>query len=158
MLNKAKPTLPRGVVKALSLKQPFAWLIANGYLLVDDRTWGTPYRGAVLIHASKGLYQEYYDYLKATTNIPLPNKDKLEYGGVVGIANLVHCCRPRDLPEGISREQRSHFSNVPQDGFGFLFEHATPLPLIPCRGKLGMFEIDVDALLAEPPAAQSELF
>lgn len=49
--------LPTGPTKALSLKQPFAWLIANGYLLVDDRTWGTQYRGPVLIHASKGLYK-----------------------------------------------------------------------------------------------------
>jgi hypothetical protein len=158
MLNKGKPELPTGLTKALSLKQPFAWLIANGYLLVDDRTWGTPYRGTVLIHASKGLYKEYYDYLKANTDIPLPTKDKLEYGGVVGIANLVLCCRPSNLPANMSREQRSHFGGVPHNGFGFLFEQATPLLLMPCRGKLGMFEIDVGALLAEPPAAQSELF
>jgi len=49
-------SFPTGIKKALSFKQPFAWLIANGYLLVDDRTWGTQYRGPVLIHASKGLY------------------------------------------------------------------------------------------------------
>jgi hypothetical protein len=29
---------------------------------------------------------------------------------------------------------------------------------MPCPGKLGIFEIDVDALLAAPPAAQAELF
>ena len=158
MRHSSNLALPSGLTKALSLKQPFAWLIANGYLLVDDRTWGTQYRGPVLIHASKGLYKEYYDYLKATTDIPLPAKDKLEYGGVVGISNLVLCCRPGDLPESISREQRLHFGEVHQDYFGFLFEHATPLALMPCRGKLGMFEIDVDTLLTAAPAAQSELF
>jgi len=150
--------LPKGLTKALSLKQPFAWLIANGYLLVDDRTWGTQYRGPVLIHASKGLYKEYYDYLKSNTNIPLPAKDKLEYGGVVGIANLVLCCRPSELPEGLSQEQRAHYGGVHQNSFGFLFEQAMPLALRPCRGKLGMFDIDVDALLAAPPVAQAELF
>jgi hypothetical protein len=30
--------------------------------------------------------------------------------------------------------------------------------LMPCPGKLGIFELDVDALLNAPPAAQSELF
>jgi hypothetical protein len=150
--------LPSGLTKALSLKQPFAWLIANGYLLVDDRTWGTEYRGPVLIHASKGLYKEYYDYLKSSTDIPLPAKDKLEYGGVVGIANLVLCSRPGELPEGISREQRAHFGGVHQEYFGFLFKQATPLAFMPCRGKLGIFEIDVGELLAAPPAAQTELF
>jgi len=153
----SNPTLlPAGLTKALSLKQPYAWLIANGYLLVDDRTWGTQYRGPMLIHASKGLYEVYYDYLKSNTDIPLPDKDKLEYGGVVGIANLVLCCRPRELPKGVSRQQRAHFGGVHH--FGFLFEQARPLALIPCRGKLGIFEINVDELLAAPPAAQTELF
>jgi hypothetical protein len=158
MNQKLQLRLPSGQTKALSLKQPYAWLIANGYLLVDDRTWGTQYRGPVLIHASKGLYEEYYDFLKANTDIPLPAKDKLEYGGVVGIANLVLCSRPSELPTGISRQQRAHFGGVHQEYFGFLFEHATPLTLMPCRGKLGIFEIDVDALLAAPAAAQAELF
>ncbi len=150
--------LPQGITKALSLKQPYAWLIANGYLLVDDRTWGTQYRGPVLIHASKGLYEVYYDYLKLHTDIPLPDKDKLEYGGVVGIANLVLCCRPGELPNDISRQQRAHFGGVHQEYFGFLFEQAQPLALMPCRGKLGIFEIDIDELLATSPAAQAELF
>ena len=150
--------LPSGIVKALSLKQPYAWLIANGYLLVDDRTWGTQYRGPMLIHASKGLYEQYYDYIKANTDIPLPSKDKLEYGGVVGIANLVLCCQPGNIPAGISRQQRAHFGGLNQAYFGFLFEQARTLPLMPCPGKLGIFEIDLDALLAAPPAAQAELF
>ena len=158
MFRDSQHLLATGLTKALSLKQPFAWLIANGYLLVDDRTWGTQYRGPVLIHASKGLYKEYYDYLKSNTDIPLPAKDKLEYGGVVGIASLVLCCRPGELPEGISREQRAHFGGVHQEYFGFLFEQAVPLALMPCRGKLGMFEIDVGELLTAPPAAQTELF
>ncbi len=154
-LNLAVPT---GLIKALSLKQPIAWLIANSYLLVDDRTWGTQYRGTILIHASKGLYQEYYEYLKSNTDIPLPDKDKLEYGGVVGIANLTLCCRPRDLPADIRGEQRAHFNGVDQEHYGFLFEKATPVPFIPCRGKLGIFEIDIDELNSAPPVAQAVLF
>jgi len=150
--------VPSGVLKALSLKQPFAWLIANGYLLVDDRSWGTQYRGPILIHASKGLYEEYYQYIKRHTDVPIPDRDKLEYGGVVGIAKLVLCSKPGELPAGISREQRAHFGGVHQEYYGFLFEQATPLPLMPCAGKLGIFEIDIDKLLAAPPAAQSELF
>ncbi|HCU84742.1 MULTISPECIES: hypothetical protein [unclassified Methylophilus] len=150
--------VPSGVLKALSLKQPFAWLIANGYLLVDDRSWGTQYRGPILIHASKGLYEEYYQYIKRHTDVPIPDRDKLEYGGVVGIAKLVLCSKPGELPAGISREQRAHFGGVHQEYYGFLFEQATPLPLMPCAGKLGIFELDIDKLLAAPPAAQSELF
>lgn len=149
---------PSGVLKALSLKQPFAWLIANGYLLVDDRSWGTSYRGPILIHASKGLYEEYYQYIKSHTDIPIPDRDQLEYGGVVGMAKLVLCCKPGELPAGLSREQRSHFGGVHVEYYGFLFSQARPLPLMPCAGKLGIFEIDMDALLAAPPPAQPGLF
>jgi hypothetical protein len=151
-------TLPQGVTKALSFKQPVAWLIANGYLLVDDRSWGTHYRGTVLIHASKGLYQEYYDYIKSHTDIPIPGRDQLESGGVVGIARLLICCRPGELPSGTSREQRMHFGGVSQQHYGFLFEQATPLALMPCPGKLGLFEIDMAALKLAPPSAQASLF
>jgi len=158
MSSGSRLALPTGTIKALSLKQPYAWLIANGYLLVDDRSWGTQYRGPVLIHASLGVYAEYYDYLCTNTDIPLPSKDKLERGGVVGIANLVLCCQPDNLPASVSREQRAHFSGVHQQYFGFLFEQATPIRLLPCRGKLGLFDIDFDALLATPPAAQAQLF
>jgi hypothetical protein len=149
---------PSGVLKALSLKQPFAWLIANGYLLVDDRSWGTQYRGPILIHASKGLYEAYYQHIRSNTDVPIPDRDKLEYGGVVGIADLVLCSKPGQLPAGISREQRAHFGGVHQEYYGFLFAQARPLPLMPCAGKLGIFEIDIDQLLAAPPAAQKALF
>lgn len=151
-------SLPAGMIKALSLKQPYAWLIANGYLLVDDRTWGTHYRGPILIHASKGIYQEYYNYIKSNTDVPIPAIEELGFGGIVGIAKLVLCCRPAELPASISHQQRVHFGGVHQDCFGFLFEQATPLRLMSCAGKLGIFEVDLDALLAAPPALQAELF
>lgn len=150
--------IPHGIVKALSLKQPYAWLIANGYLLVDDRTWGTSYRGVMLIHASKGIYEEYYDYLVAQTDLPLPSKDQLGYGGVVGMAQLVLCVRPNNIPPTLTREQQADFSGVPRNHFGFLFEDAKPLTLMPCPGKLGIFELHMDELLSPTPLAQTSLF
>jgi hypothetical protein len=38
-------------VKALSIRQPWAWLIANGHKDIENRSWNTNYRGAFLIHA-----------------------------------------------------------------------------------------------------------
>jgi hypothetical protein len=125
---------------------------------VDDRTWGTGYRGVMLIHARKGIYEEYYDYLVVNTDIPLPSKDKIGYGGVVGIAKLVLCARPDEIPPTLTREQRSHFNGVPRDGFGFLFENTKPLEIMPCPGKLGIFEIDMDELVDAPTPAQAALF
>ncbi|WP_229215634.1 ASCH domain-containing protein [Duganella sp. CY15W] len=41
-------------MKALSIRQPWAWLIVNGYKDIENRSWSTNVRGKVLVHASKG--------------------------------------------------------------------------------------------------------
>ncbi len=38
-------------MKALSVRQPFAWAIVHGGKDVENRSWATSYRGPVLIHA-----------------------------------------------------------------------------------------------------------
>lgn len=42
-------------MKAITLKQPWASLVANGYKLYEFRSWKTNYRGDILIHAGKGI-------------------------------------------------------------------------------------------------------
>ena len=42
-------------MKALSIKQPWASLIAHGIKDIENRTWKTNFRGRIYIHAS-GLY------------------------------------------------------------------------------------------------------
>jgi len=72
--------LTRFPIKAITVSQPFASLIAEGKKIVENRTWNTNYRGKIAIHAGKGL-----QYL---------NKKELKeypYGGIIAIANLVTC-------------------------------------------------------------------
>lgn len=40
-------------MKTLSIKQPWASLIATGVKDIENRTWQTHYRGRILIHATK---------------------------------------------------------------------------------------------------------
>jgi hypothetical protein len=42
-------------VKALTLTQPWATLVAIGAKKIETRSWSTDYRGPLLIHAAKGL-------------------------------------------------------------------------------------------------------
>ena len=42
-------------MKAITIKQPFATLIAEGIKEYEFRTWKTKYRGEILIHAGKGI-------------------------------------------------------------------------------------------------------
>jgi hypothetical protein len=45
-------------MKALSLWQPWATLVAVGAKKFETRSWGTPYRGALAIHATKHTWQQ----------------------------------------------------------------------------------------------------
>lgn len=45
-------------MKAITIKQPFASLIAAGLKEYEFRTWKTNYRGEIFIHAGKSVDQE----------------------------------------------------------------------------------------------------
>ena len=76
-------------MKALSIRQPWAWLIVNGYKPVENRTWNTKVRGLILIHASKGFDKAGYAWVRDNfPEIVLPIPQQFERGGIVGIANL----------------------------------------------------------------------
>ena len=42
-------------MKALSIRQPWAWLIIHGGKDIENRCWPTKFRGRMLIHAAKGM-------------------------------------------------------------------------------------------------------
>lgn len=39
-------------MKALSVRQPWAWAVARGHKDVENRSWTTAHRGPLLVHAS----------------------------------------------------------------------------------------------------------
>ena len=71
-------------VKALTIKQPWASLIVDGYKCYEFRSWKTNYRGKILIHAGKNLEKEMLNRFSCYS---------LEYelGAIIGEADLVDC-------------------------------------------------------------------
>lgn len=45
-------------MKAISINQPWAWCIVNGYKPIENRDWATQFRGTVLIHAGKKFKED----------------------------------------------------------------------------------------------------
>ena len=41
------------MIAALSIRQPWAWLIVNGYKDIENRDWPTKFRGRMLVHAPR---------------------------------------------------------------------------------------------------------
>ena len=125
----------RPTVMALSIKQPWAWLIAHGYKDVENRDWPTKFRGDFMVHAGATMTKD--DYAACTYFIAgftrrwrLPAYDVLrkECGGIVGSARLTACVA----------FWRSHWFT---GEYGFVLEDAKPLPFQPCKGKLGFFKV-----------------
>ena len=71
-------------MKVLTIREPWASLIVNGYKEYEFRSWKTNYRGKILIHAGlkleTGIIERFKEY-------------NLEYqkGVIIGEADLVDC-------------------------------------------------------------------
>jgi hypothetical protein len=132
-------TLP---AKAISLKQPWGWLMVNGYKTVENRNWQSGFRGPVLVHASQGWDAEAFpirpdgQFLYQHLKLPFPKEmpkfvqdyDGLR-GGIVGQFTIVDCVTASQDPWFFGR-------------YGFVVEEAKPLPFVACRGLPSFFPVE----------------
>lgn len=125
-------------MKAISIRQPWAWLIVNGYKTIENRSWSTKTRDEVLIHAGTLLTSNSYNAVKKLIQSDpriahvadlIPPISELDTGGIVGTAQITGCVATSDNP---------WFLNT---GFGFEISGAKPLPFVPCKGRLNFFEV-----------------
>ena len=71
------------MMAALSIRQPWAWLVVNGYRDIENRDWPTNFRGPLLVHA--GLTMTRSDYEQAAQL--LDEAGLLPPGGLPGAAS-----------------------------------------------------------------------
>lgn len=131
---------------ALSIRQPWAWLIACGFKDIENRDWRTSHRGPFLIHAAKTLDEEAHRLVMrgihpvTGDNSLHGNHYALHYrhlagpdrmlGGVVGQAEIVDVVDQSDSPWFVGR-------------YGFVLRNAKPFQrFYPMRGKPGLFKVD----------------
>lgn len=128
-------------MKALSIRQPWAWLIVHGYKPVENRGWATKFRGRILVHAAKGMTHSEYTEARALTFDAVrwhglspaaienfPSFHDMQRGGIVGAVDIVDCVQ----------KHPSRFFFGPN---GFVLANPEVLPFRPCRGMLGFFEV-----------------
>ncbi len=60
-------------MKVITLKQPWATLVAEGIKKYEFRSWKYNYRGKILIHAGAGIDKEYMEKFKHL-NLDYPQK------------------------------------------------------------------------------------
>ena len=122
-------------MKAISIKQPWANLIASGQKTIETREWSTPYRGQILLVSSK---------------IP-----KVEPAGfAVAVADLVDCRVMTKADEDAA--QCSIYPNA----FAWILQNVRSIEPFPVKGKLGLYEVDItpESLLTRKASKQPSLF
>jgi hypothetical protein len=129
-------------MKALTISQPYASLIATGAKWVENRTQDFRYRGWLLIHAGKG---EQYMTRAAMREQNLP------YGQAIAVCRLAASVHVPDLRRRIAA--RSPYPGMTVEDLLDIVNHAhtegpwglvlrevrvLPVP-IPCSGALGLW-------------------
>jgi hypothetical protein len=119
-------------MKALTIRQPWAWLIIHGGKDIENRSWHTKFRGRFLVHAAKGMtrdeYADAYQFALECGITDLPRFAELERGGIVGSVELVDSLDRSDSPWYMGQK-------------AFLLRDPQPIPFIPYTGQLQFFEV-----------------
>ena len=129
-------------MKVITVKQPYATLIAEGLKKYEFRTWNTKYRGDILIHAGKTVDKKAIERFK-DYNFEYPTgciiaKAKItdveyvddEFVNKVGPTNpLVY--------KGIIEKKD-------WDGYGFKIENVKKIKPIYINGQLGFWNYDYE--------------
>lgn len=107
-------------MKVLTLKQPWATLVVEGYKEYEFRTWKTKYRGDFLVHAGLGVDKEAlkrFEYL----NLDYPK------GCIIGKVTLTDCLLVDDnLKEELKRKNENVYLgaiNKEIDEYAFKLEN-----------------------------------
>lgn len=129
----SKEPNPRYV--ALSVRQPWAYLIVMGQKTIELRSWSTRHRGLLLIHAAKKVDKGAMHYFDLQDS-------GLDTGCLVGAVELVDVVKM--TPDTLRQRQREHRSLGPfsKDMYGFVLQapqvFSEPIPM---SGALGIFDI-----------------
>lgn len=128
-------------MKALTIKQPYASLIAEEIKEYEFRTWKTKYRGEFLIHAGKGKNKTFMEKFE---------KLNLEYpaGYIIAKATLEDCIEVTDeFREILKSKNPEVYSHVINDkewkGYAFKLTNIEKIDNIPAKGKLSFWNIEI---------------
>ena len=129
-------------MKVITIKQPWATLIAKRYKEYEFRTWKTKYRGDILIHAGKGIDRE------AMTRFKDLNLEYLK-GCIIAKAKITDCIyvddnfRKKVIPK--NPNVYKGLNKTEWKGYGFKIEEVEEIRPIEINGKLSLWEYDYNA-------------
>ncbi|MGA1281160.1 MAG: ASCH domain-containing protein [Candidatus Nanopelagicaceae bacterium] len=131
---------------AISVRQPWAWLITQGFKNIENRTWVCSIRGDVALHASSTNTKKEYAaaaqlIADRSLTIELPSIEDLQVGGFVAIVSITDCSTASDSP---------WFTGP----YGWTLSNPRPIVFQPWKGQQGFFQWHPESVeFLNPPEA-----
>ena len=140
------------IIKAISLKQPWATLVILGAKVYETRSWKANYRGPLAIHASRSFTEQlarlcaHEPYRSVLQRAGYKCGWDLPRGVILGTVELVEVYATDELdPRTLSATELAFGDFRPRR---FAFQLANPKawdPPLKMAGQLNIFEINVEA-------------
>ena len=128
-------------MKVLTLKQPWATLVAEGIKQYEFRTWKTNYSGKVLIHAGVGIDKNELKKFE-DMNLEFPSRRILAEVEIEDCLEL-----DDDLNKKIINENNIAYGSKYRTGYAWKLKKVKKLDINKeINGKLGLWNIDLEDL------------
>ena len=126
-------------MKAITLYQPWASLVAIGAKTIETRPLSTKYRGPLAIHAAKKATVVDDPYYRSVLSSAGLAYDKLPLGAIVATCNLVDC--PQITNANCPCYPEYAFSDFKPGLYAWKFMDIKPISApIPARGYRGLWD------------------
>ena len=125
------------MMKVLTIKEPWATLIIEGYKEYEFRSWKTNYRGKILIHAGKSLEKDMCERFK---NYNL----KYNCGYIIGEATITDCILvDKEFDDRLKKINPLVYKNNLVETYAWKLENVKKYDKpIPIKGKLGLWNYE----------------
>lgn len=127
-------------MKVLSIKEPYASLILNGYKHIETRSYKTNYRGEIFIHASKKAVNNKLlnDYvIDISKNISMNN------GYIILKANLIDCIyMDNKFINNIKNSNEYKLGLYEIGRYAWILDNIEAIEPIKANGKLNIWNYD----------------
>lgn len=126
------------LMKVLTLKQPWATLVAEGIKKYEFRSWKTNYRGKVLIHAGAGIDKKDMERFK-DLNMEFPSKKLLAEVEIEDCLEL-----DDELNKKINNENNIAYGSKKRTGYAWKLKNVKKINIDKeVNGQLGLWNIDL---------------
>lgn len=148
-------------MKAITIKQPWASLIALGEKKIETRSWKTSYRGTILIHAGKGIEKSICSdepFCSVLKQHEIETYNDFPLGMIIAKADLIDCieitwnnnvkCIAGDEKGNvIARNNEWFFGGYDceeEKRFAWILENVKLINPIPAKGQLSLWNFKLE--------------